>query len=474
MLTRNKSLVLYGVMLLLPLLILTAATPVLFISHRGESLNAPENTMAAFRAAIERGADGFELDVYLTKDERLICLHDKTTLRTTGVELKPSEATLEELRALDAGSWLAPQFKGEPLPTLEEALSLARDDFIIYVEIKSGVEIMPALVTAIKNAPQVTPERVLFICFNQEVISALREQLPAYRANWLTSFKVDKEKGELVPSATRIVEVLQKTGAHGVGTLAHRQLDRTFVTTIKEAGFGFHVWTVDDALWADKLVSMGTDTVTSNTGAQLKKLLTQTPVATPLAHWLLHENGRNRVAASTLADLQVHGRSLFEAPKGFHLDGTTFLSVPYQLPEMGTLALWFKPASFYEFNTIFDNDLHADKWEMWINAEGMLKMRVDHGLGELSCQLQEPDIWYHIALVWDHLLSKRITLFVNGVAQAEAPLAPRWCAPGGTFFVGGGHPGNTKGRGFVQDLRVYPLPCSATSVQHIYSSHTPQ
>lgn len=242
----------------------------LFISHRGESYDMPENTMAAFRAAVERGADGFELDVYLTKDKELVCLHDRTTKRVTGVELQPGESTLAELRALDAGVWKGERFKGERLPTLAEALTLVRDNFLVYVEIKSGVETVPYVKQLIDSLPAVTPERVLFICFNRDVVSALRKQLPTYRTYWLTGYKVDA-RGQLEPSAEKIIEVLKKTGAQGVDAHANPALSAQHIAAIKKAGFSYHVWTVDDPDRAADLVLMGVDSITSNRGAYLTK-----------------------------------------------------------------------------------------------------------------------------------------------------------------------------------------------------------
>ncbi len=75
-----------------------------FIGHRGASYDAPENTLASVNLAWEQGADAAEIDVYLTKDNRIIALHDKTTKKTTGVDWKPGERTLAELQTLDAGS----------------------------------------------------------------------------------------------------------------------------------------------------------------------------------------------------------------------------------------------------------------------------------------------------------------------------------------------------------------------------------
>ncbi|MDD4102452.1 MAG: glycerophosphodiester phosphodiesterase family protein [Kiritimatiellae bacterium] len=248
-----------------------------FISHRGESRDAPENTMAAFRLSRERGVFGFECDVYLTADNEIICLHDQTLERTAGVSGKPSDFTLAEIKKLDAGSWKGQQFAGERIPALAETLALAQDGKEIYVEIKCGTPIIPRLIEVMAAEPKATPERVVFICFNREVVAALRQQLPAYRVYWLSGVK-QKEDGSLSPSAQDVLAVLKKTGAHGIdiqghGAAAQKLIDKDFVKTIKDAGFSFHVWTINDAARAAELAALGAETVTTDCGAELNQVL---------------------------------------------------------------------------------------------------------------------------------------------------------------------------------------------------------
>src|SRR5262245_45356940 len=82
---------------------LAMGNPWRFVAHRGESADAPENTMAAFRLAWERNVDAIELDVHLTRDGKLIVSHDADTKRTTGTNKVIVQSTLDELRPLDAG-----------------------------------------------------------------------------------------------------------------------------------------------------------------------------------------------------------------------------------------------------------------------------------------------------------------------------------------------------------------------------------
>jgi len=113
------------------------------IAHRGASGHAPENTMAAFRRAVELGARFIETDLQLSRDARVIAMHDFTLDRTTTGKGESHQLPLDQLRALDAGAWFGDRggisYAGEKVPTLEEILDFAKqNDVIFYLEIKSG------------------------------------------------------------------------------------------------------------------------------------------------------------------------------------------------------------------------------------------------------------------------------------------------------------------------------------------------
>jgi glycerophosphoryl diester phosphodiesterase len=109
------------------------------IAHRGASACAPENTMAAFRRAVELGAQFIETDLHLSRDGHIVAIHDDTLGRTCNGSGLVIEHTLEELRQLDAGSWFSPEFAGQTIPTLEEILELSgQADLSLYLEIKGG------------------------------------------------------------------------------------------------------------------------------------------------------------------------------------------------------------------------------------------------------------------------------------------------------------------------------------------------
>ena len=431
-----------------------------FISHRGESMNAPENTLAAFRASIERGSDGFECDIYLTQDDEIICLHDSTAKRTAGLDVKPRDATLEELRALDAGSWKAPQFKGERIPTLTETLALAHDGFEIYVEIKSGAEIMPRLVEAMKAEPKATPKRVSFICFNSNVIAAVRQQLPDYNAYWLTGTGPRKD-GMPGPTVETLITAAKACNAHGIDAQDSVDITPAFVRAVKTAGLSLHIWTVNNAPRAAALSAMGVETITSDCGATLAAILNNRQNRNPVIHWTFDKED-----GATLSGAPTHAEGV--RGKGLCLDGTDdFASANHQLTEQGTIALWWKPETFYNFNTVFDNDLHPDRWKMWATQDGKLHFRIANNLGDMTCDMTAlggVGQWYHLTLVWDRVGENTARLYVNGIEHAKAPVTA-WITPGGALHIGGGNPGNMKGRSVVDDVRVYTVPLTEAEVK---------
>jgi len=131
--------------------VMTQTSGKILIAHRGASAYAPEHTLAAYRLAIEQRADYVEQDLQISKDGVLVCMHDLTLERTTNVKdvfpdrasvvngvktWRVSDFTLAELKRLDAGSWFKPEFKGERIPTFQEAVDLVRGKAGLYPETK--------------------------------------------------------------------------------------------------------------------------------------------------------------------------------------------------------------------------------------------------------------------------------------------------------------------------------------------------
>ncbi len=123
------------------------ARRIVVIAHRGEHLHHPENTLPAFQAAIEAGADFFELDVRTTADGKFVLMHDGTVNRTTNGEGAVAKMTLSQIAELDAGIRSGPGFVHTSVPRLDEALALAKDKIGVYVDSKaiSAADVVAAI-----------------------------------------------------------------------------------------------------------------------------------------------------------------------------------------------------------------------------------------------------------------------------------------------------------------------------------------
>ncbi len=144
-------------------------------AHRGDVNVAPENTIAAIRSAVEKGAQQIEFDVDMTEDGRLVIMHDVTVNRTTNGRGKVTELTFDEIRGLDAGSWFDSAFKGAQVPTLREVFEVIPKDIYCNVHLKGGVEVARASAKVIEETGRL--ERSFLAC-TVENIRAAREVVP--------------------------------------------------------------------------------------------------------------------------------------------------------------------------------------------------------------------------------------------------------------------------------------------------------
>lgn len=236
----------------------------MIVAHRGASDEAPENTLAAFRRAWELGADAIEGDFYLTRDGQIVALHDKTTKRTADRDLPVAQSTLAELKTLDMGAWKGDRFRGERIPTLSEVLACVPAGKKIFIEIKCGTEILPAL-KIVLNESTLAAEQIVFICFNADVIAACKEQLPQHKAYWLTGFKQDKQTGRWTPTIDEVFETLARCHADGLNTAGQQAMvDQSVVTRLRTKSLSFHVWTLDQPADAAHFRTLGADSITTN------------------------------------------------------------------------------------------------------------------------------------------------------------------------------------------------------------------
>lgn len=120
-------------------------------AHRGDLAVAPENTLPAIISAVEKGAHQIEFDVHMTRDNHLVVIHDSTVDRTTNGAGAVEELSFEEIRALDAGSWFAPEFKGTQVPTLREVLEVIPETILCNVHLKNAPGVAAASAELIRD-----------------------------------------------------------------------------------------------------------------------------------------------------------------------------------------------------------------------------------------------------------------------------------------------------------------------------------
>ena len=156
--------------------------PWIRIAHRGASGSAPENTLAAFEKAIEIGVDAVELDLHGTADGEVVVIHDTSLDRTTNHCGRVNQTTLETIKRADAGGWFAPEFVGEPVPTLVEALECIAKQTIAVLEIKDPL-IAEAVVAIIRETH--TRDLTVIISFHTAVLQTVRSLEPRIPTGWL-------------------------------------------------------------------------------------------------------------------------------------------------------------------------------------------------------------------------------------------------------------------------------------------------
>lgn len=158
------------------------------IAHRGASYLAPENTLAAFRKAIEIGADGVEMDVQQTSDKGLVIHHDYIIDLHTDISGKIYDMTMGELKDLDFGSWKDVSFKDEKIATLHEALGLCKEmGCSVQLELKATIDNDPDFVPRVLDEirAQDMAQQILMVSFNHDLLRQTKELMPELKVGTL-------------------------------------------------------------------------------------------------------------------------------------------------------------------------------------------------------------------------------------------------------------------------------------------------
>jgi glycerophosphoryl diester phosphodiesterase len=218
---------------------------VMITAHRGHARAAPENTLSAIGRAIDSGADYAEIDVQRTADGVIVLLHDSDLMRVAGDPRRLDRLTLEEVRQLDVGRWFSPEFSGERVPTLDEAVELSRGKIKLNVELKipGGADVSLAREVANSLRRKQFTSDCLVTSFRYDALEEVRQVAPELRTGLIV--------------------------AHSVGDLSRLEIDAISVRadhlsaqvlhSAEREGMETHVWTVNDSRQITRFLLRGVD-----------------------------------------------------------------------------------------------------------------------------------------------------------------------------------------------------------------------
>jgi glycerophosphoryl diester phosphodiesterase len=235
------------------------------IAHRGNSHAAPENTIAALRSAIEERADAVEIDVQMTKDGELVLMHDRSLLRTCGVNAYVSELNYREMEHLDAGSWFSPAFQGERIPTLTQALDACRGELNVMIEVKNqrGKEqaIAEKIVTETIEAGM--EQNVIVASFSPEVLEEVKKRSASIATCLILRFAygdiANMEEADLFSIHAQFVQ-------------------RSVIRFVKQSGKALVVWTVNEGSQLAAMRDLGVDAVITDRPVKAREVFYENSV----------------------------------------------------------------------------------------------------------------------------------------------------------------------------------------------------
>ncbi len=233
------------------------------VAHRGASCYAPENTLGAFRRALEDGVAAVECDVRRTQDGHLVVIHDATVDRTTDGRGLVGSLTLDALRQLDAGRWFGAEWVGERVPLFDEVLELVRGRALIKVEIKNdpipagGIE--RQVIDAIRHHEM--EESAFVMSFDHQAVRAVRSAASGIATG-------------IIYAARLVDPVAAARAADADGLCVHwGYLDGDVVALARRSGLGIFTWTVDDEAVFQRCLALKIDGVSSNDTRLIARLV---------------------------------------------------------------------------------------------------------------------------------------------------------------------------------------------------------
>ena len=239
-----------------------------WISHRGESIDAPENTLAAFELSRQRRTDGMECDVMLSSDGVVVISHDSNTARMGDRVLSVADTPFAELAQVNvSGAWRE-RYPDEHIPSLAAALKCLGNGREFFIELKPGCPALVPAVAKVLRQDAMKPDAIVIISADRELISLSKREMPEYRALWLPG-------PQRQYSAEELITDLREMNADGVNASGSNEhlLSAELVRHIHDLGMLAGVAVAEQPEQARRFAAMGLDYITSSRAAQLRDML---------------------------------------------------------------------------------------------------------------------------------------------------------------------------------------------------------
>lgn len=247
-----------------------AADP-LIIAHRGVPYYAPENTTPSMQLALDLKADGVETDVYLTADNKVMVMHDRTTSRTAmGINHVMKETNSDVLEKVDVGRFKDAWFKGTTIPYLKDILDITPTGKLVVIEIKDEPDTVPPVKELLQATGRPWSDFAI-ISFNFDTCVAAREQMPEIEVYYLEG-ATDKKTKKPKNFDKSVLERAKDANLTGVD-LDYRGVTKELVQQCHEMGMKFWVWTVNEDADIKRMAEYGVDGITTNVCEQARKLV---------------------------------------------------------------------------------------------------------------------------------------------------------------------------------------------------------
>lgn len=244
---------------------LAPARKILTVAHRGVHKHAPENTRVSYVQAVAAGAPIVEFDTALTSDGHIVGMHDKTVDRTTNGTGKLAEMTLEQVRKLEAGSWKAPKYEGEPVPTLDEVADVVRGKSILMLDLKA--EGQGAAIARWLETTKYPHDQVIIAPWEDHEAVALRKHVPMTVPMIRLTSKVPTETAD-----DAYFEKMKSIGLSGF-SVNWQHLTEDFTRAAQKHGMKVYTWTLNDPPDIAGAALLGVDGVITDDSAATITLL---------------------------------------------------------------------------------------------------------------------------------------------------------------------------------------------------------